>query len=122
MTKLKILPNNETVLIEGNKSYVFRQNGQLKTVENTIQNYLGYSINANYISILSSEDTVDIYSNGTSYQTSKKSMDCVILTQSFRKHIKMLQNTGETNGIRYNQVIFIYPETQDLQEILIKIK
>lgn len=122
MTKLKILPNNETVLIEGNKSYVFRQNGQLKTVENTIQNYLGYSINANYISILSSGDTVDIFSNGINHQTSKKSMDCAILVQSFRKHIKMLQNTGDTHGIRYNQVIFIYPETQDLQEILIKIK
>ena len=113
MIKYKTLQGNKTLVIEDGKFMLFDSSGNLEK-ENCpiLPSYLNYLLDGNFISLLFSEDNLDIYtilSNGKTQNYSMK-RDPFIMQKflDFGHMTRVLQRTGKENNIRYNQVIYIY--------------
>lgn len=124
MIRVKMLPKNETCIIDNGKSYVFGLNG--KCIGEDVGNLSSYMIGAldlPCISILSSNGVLDIGVSETNkefkrYTCGMDSMQCAMKVQMCGNFIKMLRRDGNQNGIAFNQLIFVYKEGFSLNEIL----
>lgn len=123
MIKYKTLQGNKTLLIEDGKFMLFDSSGNIEK-ENCpiLPSYLNYLLDGNFISLLFSEDNLDIYtilSNGKTQNYSMK-RDPFIMQKflDFGHMTRVLQRTGKENNIRYNQVIYIYQKDIDVNWIV----
>lgn len=123
MIKYKTLQGNKTLVIEDGKFMLFDSSGNLEK-ENCpiLSSYLNYLLDGNFISLLFSEDNLDIYtilSNGKTQNYSMK-RDPFIMQKflDFGHMTRVLQRTGKENNIRYNQVIYIYQKDIDVNWIV----
>ena len=123
MIKYKTLQGNKTLVIEDGKFMLFDSSGNLEK-ENCpiLPSYLNYLLDGNFISLLFSEDNLDIYtilSNGKTQNYSMK-RDPFIMQKflDFGHMTRVLQRTGKENNIRYNQVIYIYQKDIDVNWIV----
>lgn len=123
MIKYKTLQGNKTLVIEDGKFMLFDSSGNIEK-ENCpiLPSYLNYLLDGNFISLLFSEDNLDIYtilSNGKTQNYSMK-RDPFIMQKflDFGHMTRVLQRTGKENNIRYNQVIYIYQKDIDVNWIV----
>ena len=123
MIKYKTLQGNKTLVIEDGKFMLFDSSGNIEK-ENCpiLPSYLNYLLDGNFISLLFSEDNLDIYtilSNGKTQNYSMK-RDPFIMQKflDFGNMTRVLQRTGKENNIRYNQVIYIYQKDIDVNWIV----
>ena len=123
MIKYKTIQGNKTVVIEDGRVMLFDSGGNLEK-ENCplLPNYMNFLLEGNFISLLFSGDTLEIYtilSNGESKRY-VRSRDPLIMQKfiDFGHIIRVLQRQGKENNIRYNQIIYVYPKDIDINWIV----
>ena len=124
MIRFKVLGSNRVALVEDGVAYLFDSGGRCyeETKDGAIVKYLGTK-DLPIISILSSNRKTSIgvsFGNDTfkNYTTDKDASQCVMYLVQRAKFIRMLKRNGETEGIKFNQAIFIYQEGTNLSDIL----
>lgn len=127
MIRVKMLPRNETCIIDNGKSYIFGLNGRcIKEDAGNLSSYMTGALDLPCISILSSNGVLDIGVSETNkdfkrYTCDLDSMQCALKVQMYGNFIKMLRRDGKQNGIAFNQLIFVYKEGTDLSKLLLSI-
>lgn len=127
MIRVKMLPRNETCIIDNGKSYLFGLNGRCIGEDiGNLASYMTGALDLPCISILSSNGVLDIGVSETNkefkrYSCDMDSMQCAMKIQSQGGFIKMLRRDGKQNNIAFNQLIFIYQEGTDLSRLLASI-
>lgn len=123
MIKYKTIQGNKTVVIEDGRVMLFDSGGNLEK-ENCplLPNYMNFLLDGNFISLLFSGDTLEIYtilSNGESKRY-VRSRDPLIMQKfiDFGHIIRVLQRQGKENNIRYNQIIYVYQKDIDIKWIV----
>lgn len=123
MIKYKTIQGNKTVVIEDGRVMLFDSGGNLEK-ENCplLPNYMNFLLDGNFISLLFSGDTLEIYtilSNGESKRY-VRSRDPLIMQKfiDFGHIIRVLQRQGKENNIRYNQIIYVYQKDIDINWIV----
>lgn len=123
MIKYKTIQGNKTVVIEDGRVMLFDSGGNLEK-ENCplLPNYMNFLLEGNFISLLFSGDTLEIYtilSNGESKRY-VRSRDPLIMQKfiDFGHIIRVLQRQGKENNIRYNQIIYVYQKDIDIKWIV----
>lgn len=123
MIKYKTIQGNKTVVIEDGRVMLFDSGGNLEK-ENCplLPNYMNFLLEVNFISLLFSGDTLEIYtilSNGESKRY-VRSRDPLIMQKfiDFGHIIRVLQRQGKENNIRYNQIIYVYQKDIDIKWIV----
>lgn len=124
MIRVKILPRNEVAIIENGKVVLFNNVGRcIQEDAGFVGKYMTGSLDLPIISLLSSNGVLDVamFEEGQEmkrFKSSLDSMQCAMKLQMQGGFIRMLRRDGEQDGIRYNQLLFIYKENTNLEEIL----
>jgi hypothetical protein len=119
-----MLAKNETCIIDNGKSYIFNLGGRcIKEDAGNLSGYMAGALDLPCISILSSNGVVDIGVSETGkefkrYSSSLDAMACAMQVQKCGGFIKMLRRDGEQDGVKFNQLIFVYKEGSSLNTIL----
>ena len=126
MIRVKMLPKNETCIIDNGKSYVFGLNGKCyKEDAGNLSSYMTGALDLPVISILSCNGVLDIgvSVNGDfkTYSSDMDSMQCAMAVQLHGNFLKILRRDGKQENKSFNQLIFVYREGTDLSVILNKI-
>lgn len=126
MLMVKMLRNNEVCVIDDGISYIFDMGGRLKKEDAGLMGYSDGAIELPAISLLSSNNYVEVcaFKRGQApikYKSVTDAMTCALKVQMTGGFLRMLRRDGVSNGIRFNQLIFIYREDMNLDEILSKL-
>ena len=124
MIRVKMLPKNETCIIDNGKSYLFGLNGKCISEDvGNLTSYMSGALDLPLISILSCNGYLDIGvsnpgQNLKSYSCNMDAMQCAMKVQLQGGFIKMLRRDGKQDGKTFNQLIFVYKEGTNLNPIL----
>lgn len=124
MIRVKMLSRNETCIIDDGKTYIFGLNGKCSKADaGGLSSYMKGALDLPVISLLSSNEVVDIGVNETGkgfrrFTTSLGSIECAFKLQMKGGFIKMLNRCGVVKDVPYNQLLFIYQEGYCLDDIL----
>lgn len=124
MIRVKMLPKNETCIIDNGKSYVFGLNGKCRLEDaGNLSSYMSGALDLPLISILSCNGFLDIGVSNPSqelktYKCTMDAMQCAMRVQLVGGFIKMLRRDGTQDGKVFNQLIFVYKEGTNLQPML----
>lgn len=123
MIRVKMLPRNETCIIDNGKSYIFGLNGICKEEDaGKLSSYMVGALDLPIISILSCNGKLDIgvsdKGSFKNYICDMDAMQCAMTLQMQRHFIKMLRRDGKQDNKSYNQLIFVYPEGTNLTVML----
>lgn len=128
MTRVKMLRKNETAIIDNGKSYVFGLDGKCCAEDaGNLNSYMEGACDLCVVSILSSgsHHEVGVVFRGADkikrYETTADLMTTIANFQMARGFVKMLRRTGMSCGVRFNQLLFVYPEGYDVMPILSKV-
>lgn len=128
MIRVKLLPLSETAIIEDGKVYKFDGMGKCESEgAEPIVKYSTGSVSLPIVSVLSSNGLLDVAyfsKDGVMHRLSpngKSTMEVVSNLQMSRGFLRMLNRTGTENGIKFNQLLFLYPEVVEPHDILMKI-
>lgn len=119
MIRVKNNRDGTLCIIEDGKIMSFDRAGQFKgQLSEPISKYMDGVLNLPVISILSSEGKTNIgIWNGVSFiefDSSKRGTDCMSKLYMAKGFVKMLQMKGNFEDIRFQQIIFLYPEGTDV--------
>lgn len=125
LLKVKIMPKGDICMIDNGKSYVFDRIGSLKLEDaGLLPQYTSGALALPVVSMLSSGNSVELClfnNNGCDmkrYTTDMASMDCVLKLQMLRKFTRMLKKSGIQDEVRYNQMIYVYPDGTSLDFVV----
>lgn len=127
MIRGKALLGGGFVLVEDGHPYVFDFGGEYvpNSSQNSIQ-YLTGSLEFAIISVLSSGGKVrlGLFQGNTmeDYGTDADTATCVGQLNNSRGYLRMLHRAGESEGVKFNQLIFVYGAGEDLHGKLKDIK
>lgn len=125
MVRIKMLRGNEVVIISDGKSYTFDLGGRCtgEDVGNLVS-YMEGAIELPLVSVLTSGDFVDLgvvipgRQDLVRYKTSMDSMTLLSTLQMTHGFIKMLRRSGKSEDVRFNQLLFVYPQGFDVMNLM----
>lgn len=127
MIRVKMLPKNETCIIDNGKVYLFGLNGKCTSEDSgNLSKYMTGALDLPVISILSCNGYLNVGVSRTGcefkqFDCSLDAMECAMKVQLAGKFIKMLRRDGVQDGKKFNQLLFVYQEGFDISSILTSI-
>lgn len=123
MLMVKMLRDNKVCVIDDGISYLFDIGGRLIQEDAGLAGYADGAMELPAISILSSNNHVEVctfkeHSAPQRYSVSLDAMSCAMKVQQLGGYLRMLRRDGKSNDIRFNQLIFIYREGTNLDNII----
>ena len=124
MIRYKATSNQGACIIDGGKAYLFNTIGNFLNEEvNLTPKLLDGLLNLPIISILSSGGQTDVMIHNSDdtdyfYTTNLSSSDCAGILTLNRDFIKILRRLGKYENITFNQIIFVYNQTTNLNSKL----
>lgn len=127
MIRVKMLALSEVCIIEDLRVMVFDHGGTFKLEEKVMPKYSDGMIELPIISVLSSGGKCEVamfHEGGqvTKFDSTLDSMTSALALQSERGFVRMLRRDGKEQGVRFNQLIFVYPNGTDLNSKVRKIR
>lgn len=118
----KRLPEGHVVIYNG-KAYVFDILGNFTKEDGLLTGYVRGAVQANVLSVLSTRDYLELGVSIGKVFRSFQILDCSddILKMSLYQKKGFCVNvtrSGEANGIRYSQGLFVYSSSVDVLEII----
>lgn len=129
MVRVKMMRGNETAIVDSGKSYLFDIGGRC-TAEDAggLYGYMEGACDLPIISVLSSGDycEIGVVTPGQDaikrYKAEMKAMEVAMTVQSAGGFIKMLRRNGTQQGVRFNQMLFIYRADFAVSQVLAKLR
>lgn len=125
MIRVKMLRGNATAIVDNGKSYTFDMGGACTGSDvGNLFSYMDGALDLPIISVLTSGDYTEIgvsvpgIESFKRYKSSLGGLMVVTYLQTARQFIKMLRRSGKQDGVRFNQLIFVYREDFDVSQIL----
>ena len=122
MIRGKFLANKGTVIIEDGVVHLFDLGGRYIGTDSNINSYMTGVLNFKYISIISSNNNVEIACFDSDkmrrFQCNEPASNCMMRIQMAGNILRVLNKSGKECNATYNQVIFIYKETTDVMSII----
>ena len=123
MYRVKMLKGNETVIIDNGRSYLFGLNGVCYNEDAGLAGYADGAVDLPIISLLTSGSNLDIGvvlpgCDLKRYRSGLDSMTCAATLQMAGGFLKMLRRSGTDDGVRYNQLLFVYRQNTDMAALL----
>lgn len=129
MVRVKMLLRNEVAVISDGVVYLFDLGGRCVSEDaGNLFSYMEGALDLPIISILSTPDSCEIgvvfpdSQSVTRYSTPLDSMTLAGTLQMSRGFIKILRRTGKVGTTRFNQLLFIYPEDYNLNDLLMRVQ
>lgn len=117
---VKVMANGDMCMIDNGHTRIYDKTGILKNEDaGLIPQYTTGALDMPVVSVLSSSAGVEValFNYGCDmrrFTTELDSMSCVMKLQMLRKYIRMLKNSGEEGRVKFNQMIFVYPDDMDI--------
>lgn len=127
MIRVKMMRGNETVIIDNGKSYIFGLDGKCHTEDaGNIGGHMDGSLDLPLVSLLTSNGHLEVAVSTPGceikrYESTLDGMECASLLTMSGSFVKMLRRVGQHDGIRFNQIVFIYREDFDISSVLNKL-
>ena len=129
MIRYKALLNNESCVIDFGKTYIFDSMGNCKKEDAGLTPQLTTGMQElPIISVLSAGERGSCevlgFQNDSSikrYTAREDSIYCVTKITGQGGSIRSLRRSGVSDGIKFNQIIFVYPVGVDISSILSKL-
>ena len=127
MVMVKMLAGGrEVAIIEDGSVYLFDLGGRFTMqMDSGVSKYMAGALSLPVLSVLSCNGKVEvgvgIGNSFKAYTTNLDAMTCAMTIQMNKGFLKMLRRDGEKDGLKFNQMFFVYREGFDINKILTSI-
>lgn len=125
---VKVMANGDMCMIDNGHTHIYDKTGILKNNDaGLIPKYTSSAMDMPVVSVLSSGNSVEVAlfnykGDMRRFSTELDSMSCVMKLQMMRKFVRMLKNSGQEGGVKFNQMIFVYPDDMDIGFVVSELK
>ena len=116
------MPNNQVAFIDEQRVYVFNSANDCVEETTITPKYTTGMQNLPVISVLTANGKADValfHDDVVEHvKNPKEGTQCAQALFMNRQYIRMVKKEGKYDNIRYNQMIFVYPQTFDVMSCL----
>lgn len=124
MIRFKILSGNKACIMCDGKTYIFSRTGVCEEEDaGMLSKYIDNMLNLPILSILTANGKLEIlacYTDDTTkkFTATSDMYDVIRKFEGNRSIVRVLRRVGMAEGIKYNQLIFVYREGTDLDGVI----